>query len=379
MKLSLLLILLMGIAMVTSSQICISPRSGSNPAIQNKREASPQFKDGAFNPYGNPMDMSVLDNVRAAWKFLFTDNDRIPNLPLPVISGDLSGFDGGGNRLLNAIWLGHSSLLINLDGYKILTDPVFAKRVSIVGPTRFCGDPPLTIDQLPHLDAVIISHDHYDHLNKSSILRLKEKTTRFIVPLGVGAIVEKWGVKREHICELDWWEEYRLDQNLKVTATPAQHFSGRGLFNRNQTLWASWVISSAAHKVFFSGDSGYFKGFKEIGDRYGPFDITFLECGAYDLLWHKVHMLPEETVQAHLDLGGKVLHPIHWGTFNLALHSWFEPMERITAAAKGKDIQLITPRIGEMSRYAQPLPKDRWWRDIVKSNQEKETGDGSLT
>jgi L-ascorbate metabolism protein UlaG (beta-lactamase superfamily) len=371
MKLSLLLTLATGIAAMTFSQTCTSSKAGSNPAIQDRIEASPQFKEGGFNPYGNPLDMSLLDNVRVAWKFLFTHNDRTPDLPLPVISGDVSGFNGGGNRPLNAIWLGHSSLLINMDGYKILTDPVFEKRISIVGPTRFCGDPPLTIDQLPHLDAVIISHDHYDHLNKSSILRLKEKTTRFIVPLGVGAILEKWGFARDHICELDWWEECHLDQNLTVTATPAQHFSGRGLSDRNRTLWASWVISNSVHKVFFSGDSGYFTGFKEIGERFGPFDITFLECGAYDLLWHKVHMLPEETVRAHLDLKGRVLHPIHWGTFNLALHSWYEPMERITAVIKGKEIRLITPRIGETTRHDQPLPKERWWRNMVKRNNKE--------
>jgi L-ascorbate metabolism protein UlaG (beta-lactamase superfamily) len=310
--------------------------------------------------------MSVLDNVRVAWKFLFTDGDRTPDMPLPVISTDLSGFNGGKNRSLSAVWLGHSSLLINMDGYKILTDPVFEKRISVIGPTRFCGNPPLTTDQLPPLDAVIISHDHYDHLNRFSILGLKEKTRRFIVPLGVGSVLEEWGVLRERITELDWWEEYRPDQNLTVTAAPAQHFSGRGLFDRNRTLWASWVIAGPAHKIFFSGDSGYFKGFEEIGERYGPFDVTFLECGAYDLLWHKLHMLPEETARAHLDLKGRVLHPIHWGTFNLALHSWFEPMERIAAAAGRENIRLVTPRIGETTRYHEPLSRKRWWRDFVK-------------
>ncbi len=368
MKTKLILTLFAGVAIMTLYQTCAPRPAILDPAVRSKIEASPQFKAGGFHRQKDALNMSFMDNAKATWKFLFSGNDRTPDQPLPLMPSELSHFNANGDTQLNATWLGHSSLMINIDGYKVLTDPVFEKRISIVGPTRFSGDLPVTIDQLPLIDAVIISHDHYDHLNKWSIRQLKAKTKQFIVPLAVGAHLEKWGVPRECIVELDWWEEYRLNDNLMVAATPAQHFSGRGLSDRNKTLWASWVISGPAHKIFFSGDSGYFNGFRQIGDKYGPFDMTFLECGAYDLMWHKVHMLPEETIQAHLDLRGKVLHPIHWGTFNLALHPWYQPMERIIAAAEQKNINLATPMIGETTRYEQPVPTGRWWQYVLLEN-----------
>jgi L-ascorbate metabolism protein UlaG (beta-lactamase superfamily) len=212
---------------------------------------------------------------------------------------------------------------------------------------------------------VIISHDHYDHLNKYSVQQLNEKTKRFIVPLAVGALIAKWGVPQEKIVELDWWEEYRLDQKLTIIATPAQHFSGRGLTDRNETLWVSWVVITPSHKIFFSGDSGYFNGFKQIGEKFGPFDMTFIECGAYNKSWEQVHMFPEQTVQAHLDLKGKVLHPIHWATFNLALHPWYEPMERLTAAADRENIEIATPVVGETTVYKSNTPADSWWQQAM--------------
>jgi L-ascorbate metabolism protein UlaG (beta-lactamase superfamily) len=251
--------------------------------------------------------------------------------------------------------------MINIDGYKILTDPVFEKSVSVFGPTRFSGDVPLDLHQLPPIDVVIISHDHYDHLNKFSVQRLNEKTNKFIVPIAVGARIAEWGVPHDKIVELDWWEEYRFDQNLMVAATPAQHFSGRGLTDRNKTLWASWAIITPIHKLFYSGDSGYFDGFKQIGNKYGPFDMTFMECGAYSTSWPQVHMFPEQTVQAHLDLKGFVLQPIHWATFNLALHPWYEPMVRLTAAADSANVKIATPIVGETSVYGKTIPVARWW------------------
>ena len=256
--------------------------------------------------------------------------------------------------------------MINIDGYKILTDPVFEKRVSVFGPTRFNGDVPLDIQRMPMIDAVIISHDHYDHLNKYSVQRLIDKSNKFIVPLAVGARLIDWGVPRDKIVELDWWQEYRLDQKLMVAATPAQHFSGRGITDRNETLWASWVITTPFHNLFFSGDSGYFEGFKQIGDKYGPFDMTFIECGAYGKSWPKMHMFPEQTVQAHLDLKGSVLHPIHWAAFNLALHPWYEPMVRLTAAANFKNVKIATPVVGETTVYrSMSIPATKWWEQAM--------------
>jgi len=286
----------------------------------------------------------------------------------------LSRFNNKGSDQLNVTWLGHSSLMINIDGYKILTDPVFEKRVSIFGPTRFNGDVPLDIRLIPKIDAVIISHDHYDHLNKYTVQRLIDKSNKFVVPLAVGSLLIDWGVPPGKIVELDWWQEHRIDHNLMVAATPAQHFSGRGITDRNKTLWASWVIKTPFHKIFFSGDSGYFGGFSQIGDKYGPFDMTFIECGAYGEGWPKVHMFPEQTVQAHLDLKGKVLHPIHWGTFNLAMHPWYEPMARLTTAANSKNVKTATPIVGETTVFAGRIPSARWWEQPMQlSGAEIET------
>ncbi|MBW2408746.1 MAG: MBL fold metallo-hydrolase [Deltaproteobacteria bacterium] len=310
--------------------------------------------------------MSFTEFVSTTWDFLFADNQRTPDAELPAKPVDLSNFNSPASDQLNVTWLGHSSLMINIDGYKILTDPVFEKRISVLGPTRFNGDVPLDIQQIPEVDAIIISHDHYDHLNKYSVQRLNDRSNRFVVPLAVGALLEDWGVPRDKIVELDWWQEYRLDQKLMIAATPAQHFSGRGLFDRNATLWASWVIQTPFHSVFFSGDSGYFGGFKQIGEKYGPFDMTFIECGAYGKGWPKVHMFPEQTVQAHLDLKGIVLHPIHWGTFNLALHPWYEPMVRLTVVADSKKVMTATAIVGETTLYGSNIRSARWWEEAIE-------------
>jgi L-ascorbate metabolism protein UlaG (beta-lactamase superfamily) len=343
-----------------------TPVVSSSDQIQSGNiNASPEYKDGKFDDTGTELNMSFTEFVSTTWSFLFAKNQRTPEADLPVMPVDLSHFKNREGDQLNVTWLGHSSLMINIDGYRILTDPVFEKRISIFGPTRFNGDVPLDIEEIPEVDVVIISHDHYDHLNKYSVQRLIDKSNTFFVPLAVGALLEDWGVPQDKIVELDWWQEYRLDQNLMIAATPAQHFSGRGIFDRNETLWASWVIQTPFHKVFFSGDSGYFGGFKQIGEKYGPFDMTFIECGAYGKGWPKVHMFPEQTVQAHLDLKGNVLHPIHWGTFNLALHPWYEPMERLAIAADFKNILIATPVVGETTVYGGNISSARWWEEAM--------------
>ena len=316
------------------------------------------------------MNWTLADFTATTWDFLFSGYDRTPARQLPQQPVDLAYFSNPESNQLNVTWLGHSTLMINIDGYRVLTDPVFEKRVSVVGPARFNGEVPVDIRRLPSIDAVIISHDHYDHLNKSSVQQLDRKTDRFIVPLGVGARLVKWGLPPSKIVELDWWAEYRISPGLMIGATPAQHFSGRGLTDRNATLWASWVIATPRHKIFFSGDTGYFDGFRQIGQVYGPFDMTFIECGAYNTSWAQVHMFPEQTVQAHLDLGGNVLHPIHWGTFNLALHPWYEPMERLTEAANAAGVTIATPVVGATTVYGQNLPVQKWWRQAMKPSRE---------
>jgi len=359
MKLKIIISIIAGVAIILLIHTITPAVSNLDHALSGRIESSPQFKNGNFNDEGRTPNMSLKEYAATTWDFLFTRNARTPKTKLPFKPVNLSHFNNPESGQLNVTWLGHSSLMINIDVYKVLTDPVFEKSVSVFGPTRFNGDVPLDILQVPPIDVVIISHDHYDHLNKYSVQRLNENTKIFIVPLAVGARVAEWGVPKDKIVELDWWEEFRFDQNLMVAATPAEHFSGRGFTDRNNTLWASWVIMTPFHKLFFSGDSGYFDGFKQIGAKYGPFDMTFIECGAYSESWPQVHMFPEETVQAHLDLKGFVLHPIHWATFNLTLHPWYEPMVRLAAAADTAKVKIATPIVGETTVYGKTIPTAR--------------------
>jgi len=308
---------------------------------------------------------NLVKNISTIFKFFFLKNNRKPAHLLPKQNVSLEHFTTTGSNQLNVTWLGHSSLMTNIDGYKILTDPVFENRISLLGPTRYNGSVPIKISELPNLDLVLITHNHYDHLNKFSIKALNEKVKLFVVPVTIGKILTSWGISSKKIIELNWWQEFKIDDNLLIVFTPTQHFSGRGLFDNNKTLWGSYVVKSRNHKIFFSGDSGYFNGFKQIGDKYGPFDITFIECGAYNELWHTVHMFPEETMQAHIDLKGRILHPIHWGTFNLSLHAWFEPMERISKAAEKNGVTLALPIVGETSVYPQNIPHEKWWKKFI--------------
>ena len=267
----------------------------------------------------------------------------------------------------HSLWrLGHSTVLFKLDGQFVLTDPVFGQRASpfsFAGPKRFHA-PPIALEALPQLAVVIISHDHYDHLDRRTVLALQQRTKLFITPLGVGERLQAWGIPAEKIRQLDWWQGMAAGP-LHITATPAQHFSGRGLRDGNRTLWASWVIRSSTSRLFFSGDSGYFDGFGEIGRQHGPFDLTLLENGAYNEDWADVHMHPEQTLQAHLDLRGKALLPIHNGTFDLALHAWTEPLERISALAAQAGVPLCTPCFGERLDIRQPAASSAWWRRPV--------------
>lgn len=262
--------------------------------------------------------------------------------------------------------LGHSTLLIKMDDRFVLADPVFSERASpfsFVGPKRF-HQPPISIENLPKITAVVLSHDHYDHLDKDAILALADKVEHFVTPLKVGQTLIKWGVDKNKVTELDWWQEKQIG-SITLTAAPAQHFSGRGLFDRDKTLWAGWAIKGEQANVFYTGDTGYFSGFKEIGERLGPFDLSMVETGAYNSLWKEIHMHPSESLQAHLDLNAKAMMPVHNGTFDLSLHDWYEPLETIMTLANENDVKLVTPIFGEAVSITSPQATTPWWQALV--------------
>ncbi|WP_338517149.1 MBL fold metallo-hydrolase [Alteromonas gracilis] len=301
------------------------------------------------------------------WKVLkayWRDNRKAatPTFEIPVVPLDIDKLDAVEEDSI--VKLGHSTTLIKVKGEYILIDPVFSERASPVqwmGPKRFHASP-INVEALPELAAVIISHDHYDHLDKGSIEILKHKTKQFVMPLKVGNHLRDWGVENSKITELDWWQKTILS-GIEIVATPSQHFSGRGLFDRDETLWASWVIRSTTTNVFYSGDSGYFDGFKDIGEKYGPFDLSLIETGAYNELWSDIHMLPHQCLKAHIDVQASVMMPVHNSTFDLALHNWNEPLVKITALAEKQRVPMSTPIFGEIIPIANAAeaPNKTWW------------------
>ena len=262
-------------------------------------------------------------------------------------------------------WFGHSAVLLEMNDLNIFIDPMLGEVPAphpFLGNSRFNATLPLAIDELPYIDVVLITHDHYDHLDYGSIQKIKSRVGRYFVPLGIKAHLVSWGIDEGAITEFDWWEETQFN-SVQFVATPARHFSGRS-FKRNQTLWCSWVIKTDDHAVFFSGDSGYGSHFKQIGEQYGPFEFAMMECGQYNEQWAHVHMMPEETVQASIDLNASLMMPIHWGAFKLALHEWTDPIERVTAAAKNMNVNIATPRIGEfIILNEENYPNSTWWKN----------------
>jgi len=330
-----------------------------------------QYRNGRFynaKLFEQPGFMKTLEIA----KRYFTEpaKDKAPKQAVPVETVTGAQLDALPDNDLHFIKLGHSSVLLKVYGEYWLLDPVFSQRASpfsFLGPKRF-HQTPISLDELPPIDKVLISHNHYDHLDKASVKKLVAKTKQFLVPLGVDTDLKKWGVAAENITSFDWWQEQQSDKAL-IAFTPTQHFSGRGIGDGNSTLWGSWVIKTAAGSLYFSGDSGYFDGFKQIGEKYGPFDVALIETGAYDNDWADIHMTPEQSVQAHLDVKGQVMVPVHNGTFDLAFHSWYEPMERVYAAARKSGATLLTPVFGQPISFAS-LPQHvdasgKWWRKLM--------------
>ena len=354
------------IVIITFLFIKFSPEFGGKATEAQLKDyaQSGHFKAGKFQ---NEMDTPMNLNFITVLKEKFQDGSkRQPKMNIAVETIDSLDIVNKEIEKTKLTWFGHSTFLLEMDGKNILIDPMFGPVPSPhpwLGPNRYSDNLPIAIEKLPFIDAVIFSHDHYDHLDYGTIQKLKDKVGAYYTPLGVGNHLAAWGVSENQIHQLNWWDEIMFE-DIKLVCTPARHFSGRGVTDRFNTLWSSWVIQGKNDNIFFSGDSGYGGHFKQIGKQFGPFDISLMECGQYNGEWKNIHMMPEETVQAAVDLNSKLIMPIHWGAFTLAMHNWTDPVERVTKKAKELEIPITTPKIGEVIVVGSELfPMTRWWED----------------
>lgn len=334
-------------------------------AHQARLRQSPNYNGTEFvNQYGVTLEFTFSEYWTMFRKFIF-GKDRSPQIEIPVNKLETHDFGDAGDTALALTWMCHSTTLLEIDGYKILTDPVWSERTSpssIYGPKRF-HEMPIALADLPSIDAVIISHDHYDHLDRSAVIELAETGVTFVTALGVGSHLESWGISPAQIIELDWWQEYLLDDQIRLVCTPAQHFSGRGMLDgRNKTLWSTWAIVGPNHRVFFCGDTGEIPEFKQIGQDYGPFDLTLMKIGAYSDMWPDIHLRPEQSIRLHQQLDGQVMVPIHWGSFDLALHDWDEPVEDLVRIAEQTTVTLAIPYPGQRFKLDSLPTLEKWWR-----------------
>ena len=364
--------LIIGVFMLSSCE-----QFGANPsgAYLSDIEASPNYdaQEAQFVNEETNVVSGIGDDInfwddpfgRDTPNFLFNSNQTSPNTLMPEVQNtDMLDFLNS-ESTVKFIWLGHSSILLSIDGKTVLIDPVFSKNAAPVSFMIKRFQPPvITLDKMPKVDYILISHDHYDHLDMETVKYFNEKQTTFILPLGVGSHLRRWGIDQSKIIELDWWSNVDLG-DLSFTGTPAKHFSGRlGLLSPMKTLWSSWVIKSSANSIYFSGDSGYDTHYKKIGDRLGPFDVIFMDSGQYNERWRAMHNMPHEVIKGFKDLGGRYLVPVHWGMFNISLHNWFDPPAEVTVRSRDNEIQLITPRLGEIVSLENPPLFDEWWTTV---------------
>lgn len=326
-----------------------------------RMERSPEWRDGQFvNP------QPLVNDMRGAFKAMRNASPvSSPNAPLTPSAIDPKRFDSAPPSGLRLTWMGHSTSLIEIDGVRVLVDPVWSKRTTPipgVGPARWYA-PLIELSALPKLDAVMISHDHYDHLDAPTVIALAKTGTRFIVPLGIGAHLEYWGVASDKITELDWWDSTSVG-NVRVVSTPARHASGRMIIDNDATLWNGFAIVGPTHRVYYSGDTGLFPAMREIGAKYGPFDCAMIEVGQYHRTWPDWHIGPEQAVEGSTWVNARVMLPVHWGLFRLAYHGWTEPIERVLAEAALRSVAVATPRPGESVEPTLPLTTTRWWPQL---------------
>lgn len=313
------------------------------------------------------IDVTFFTLPKMLYKQFSNRATREPTHSLPLIPFDTQKFLGSGEDF-TAVWFGHSAILMRIANTTVFIDPMLGPNAAPISPfpvRRFSEDTLDIISRLPELDLVLLSHDHYDHLDYESVQKLKDKTKHFYTALGVGRHLKKWGTDAVKITEFDWWEE-RVFNDITITFTPSRHFSGRGLSDRAKSFWGGWVLKTAKENIWFSGDGGYGSHFAEIGKRLGPFDLGFVECGQYSDLWHDIHMYPEESVQAAIDAGVRKAMPVHWGAFALSQHPWMEPAERWVAEAGKKGLDYIMPALGETIQLGSVMKPD-WWRNGLYS------------
>lgn len=322
---------------------------------------SPNYKNGAFqNISPTPMKREDISYWKMSKEFFKKHPGTVPSGKLPFIRTNLKILPSSEPVL---VWFGHSSYFIRIANKNILVDPVFSGNAAPVSfmVKAFPGSNEYTAADMPVIDYLVLTHDHYDHLDFKTIRKLKNKAGKIYCSLGIGSHLRYWGVDETKITELDWWQSLQIDNEIQLIATPARHFSGRGI-KRGQTLWSSFILKTSTHNIFLGGDSGYDTHFKDIGNNYGPFDLAILEAGQYNAMWPLIHMMPEQTVQAAVDLKAKALLPVHWGKFSLAMHPWNEPINRVIAEAEILKMKVHTPLIGELLLIDQSVQENSWWK-----------------
>ena len=326
---------------------------------------SPNYQDEKFNNL-NDTSVSTGNFFEVLAEYLVFDPSRTPNSVIPTekfVIQELTGDD------VSITWFGHSTIIIQSPAYNILIDPLFGQEGTgplFFGPAPFDYDNTYKIEDLPPIDIILISHDHYDHLDMKTIVQFEG--SQFLTPLGVKPHLELWGIPSEDISEFDWYEGVNIRSDLQITLTPSQHFSGRSI-NEDDTLWGSWVIKLGSKSIFFGGDGGYSAEFKTIGDLYGPFDIAIVEAGQYNEAWSQIHMFPSETVQASIDLNSTMVMPIHNSKYELSLHPWNEPLIEVTAEAAKRNHSVATPVIGQSFILGEEIPTYHWWNDVAPGQE----------